>query len=135
MSVLPAPEDPRWLIKTVTSRWQRTLPAAVLMSTTFVTNGLTPVIVGQAIDDAIAHGDFSRLWVWVGVLAVTFLVNIAAGFFGRRLLIAATLLVGHDLRMAVSDRIMHRGELVASAGRLESCCRLLPRIPSAWRTR
>lgn len=107
MSVLPAPEDPRWLIKTVTSRWQRTLPAAILMSTTFVTNGLTPVIVGQAIDDAIARGDFSRLWVWIGVLAVTFLVNIAAGFFGRRLLIAATLLVGHDLRMAVSDRIMH----------------------------
>ncbi|WP_306577876.1 hypothetical protein [Corynebacterium cystitidis] len=92
MSVLP--EDPRWLIKTVTSRWQRTLPAAVLMSITFVTNGLTPVIVGHAIDGFIASDSLSRLWFWIGVVAATFLVNIVAGFFGRRLLIAATLLIG-----------------------------------------
>ncbi|SER52252.1 ABC transporter transmembrane domain-containing protein [Corynebacterium cystitidis] len=120
MSVLP--EDPRWLIKTVTSRWQRTLPAAVLMSITFVTNGLTPVIVGHAIDGSIASDSLSRLWFWIGVLAATFLVNIVAGFFGRRLLIVATLLIGHDLRMAVSDRIMHPRGI---AGRLRTAGELL----------
>ncbi|MHA2788925.1 ABC transporter transmembrane domain-containing protein [Corynebacterium sp. S7] len=107
MSNLPAPDDPRWLIKTVTSRWRSTVPAAILMATAFVCNGLTPVIVGRAIDDAIASGALDRLIMWIGVLVATYVVNIIVAFYGRRLLISATLWVGHDLRMAVTDRVMH----------------------------
>ena len=72
MATLPSPADPHWLIKTVTSRWPRTAPAAVLMSAAFIANGLTPVLVGRAIDDAIATGNPRRLALWVGALLATF---------------------------------------------------------------
>ncbi|WIM68796.1 ABC transporter ATP-binding protein [Corynebacterium breve] len=107
MSTLPTHDDPRWLIKTVTSQWQRSVPAAILMALTFVTNGIAPVIVGQAIDDAIAPSEAQRLVRWIVILAAVFAANIIFGYYGRRLLISATLLVGHDLRMTVTDRIMH----------------------------
>lgn len=107
MSALPSPDDPRWLIKTVTSRWRKSVPAAILMALSFVCNGLTPVIVGQAIDGAIAPGDPNRLVLWIGILLATFLINMVMAFFARRMLISATLWVGHDLRMAVTDRVMH----------------------------
>ncbi|AGF72408.1 ABC transporter transmembrane domain-containing protein [Corynebacterium halotolerans] len=105
VSRLPAPDSSNWLLKTVFSQWRRTVPSATLMSLVFLCNGLTPVIIGQAIDDAIAHSDLLRLAGWVGVLAGVFAVNAVAGWFGRRLLIRSNLTVGHHLRMAVTDRI------------------------------
>src|SRR5699024_2064612 len=77
------------------------------MSLTFVCNGLTPVVVGQAIDRAIAVGSISTLWLWVVILLGIFLVNAAAGWFGRALFQRAGLEIGHELRMAVTDRISH----------------------------
>lgn len=107
MSRLPAATDQRWLIKTVLSRWRATHPAAVLMTVGFLCNGLTPVILGLAIDTAIAPQDWRRLLLWIGVFVLIFAVNIVATFFGRRLMIRAILEVGHDVRMEVTDRIQH----------------------------
>lgn len=89
------------------SRWRWTVPSALLMAVSFLTNGLSPVIIGQAIDDAIAESDPRRLGMWIGVLAGTFLVGIVASWFGRRLLNRSMLVIGHDLRMEVTDRIQH----------------------------
>lgn len=105
MTTLPAPNDPRWLLKTVLSRKNWTIPAGILMAVTFVANGLTPVIVGRAIDSAIATSNLRSLWLWVAVLAVVFAVNAAAGWFARSLFQRAQLQIAHDVRMAVTDRI------------------------------
>ena len=105
MSSLPAPDDKRWLIKTVLLRKRRTMPAAVLMSLGFVTNGLTPVLVGRAIDDAIARGSLGHLGLWLMALAASFLINGLANWWARNLFSLAMLEVGHVLRMAVTDRI------------------------------
>lgn len=105
MATLPAPDDPRWLIKTVFSRRSWTIPAAILMSVSFVCNGMTPVIVGHAVDGAIARGAVGTLLEWLAVLIVVFAINALASWFGRGLFSRAMLVIGHDLRMEVTDRI------------------------------
>ncbi|MFS0144868.1 ABC transporter transmembrane domain-containing protein [Corynebacterium striatum] len=105
MSNLPAPKDPRWLLKTVFSRREKTIPAAILMSISFVCNGMTPVIVGRAIDGAIAIHSFDALLRWLGILVAIFALNAVAAWFARGMFSRAMLEVGHDLRMAVTDRI------------------------------
>ena len=102
---LPAADDPRWLPKTVLSRWRWTVPAGLFMAVSFLSNGLSPVIIGRAIDGAIAEVDLTRLLQWIGVLAGVFLVGMVASWFGRRLLNRSILVIGHDLRMEVTDRI------------------------------
>ena len=54
-SKLPAPTDRRWLIKTAISQRPWSFLSAALMSVVFVCNGLTPVILGRAVDAAVAH--------------------------------------------------------------------------------
>ncbi|HHU68639.1 ABC transporter ATP-binding protein [Corynebacterium sp.] len=105
MTRLPAADDPRWLPKTVLSRWQWTVPAGIFMAVTFLSSGLSPVIIGRAIDEAVAELDFRRLLMWIGVLAGVFATGMVASWFGRRLLNRSMLVIGHDLRMAVTDRI------------------------------
>lgn len=107
MSTLPAPTDPRWLLKTVFSQYRLSAPASILMALSFLSNGLTPVIVGRAIDDAIAQGSVRSLGFWIGVLAAVFLFNIVVAWFGRGMFNRAMLEIGHDLRMEVTDRIQH----------------------------
>jgi len=107
MTRLPAADDPRWLPKTVLSRWRWTVPAGVLMAVSFLSNGLSPVIIGRAIDEAVADLDLRRLLTWIGVLAGTFAAGMVASWFGRRLLNRSILVIGHDLRMEVTDRIQH----------------------------
>ena len=106
MSTLPAPSDPRWLLKTVFSRPRLTLPAAMCMSVSFLLNGSTPVIVGHALDEAVAQGSPRRLWFWVSVLVAAFGLNAIAAWWGRGLNSRGMLEVGHDVRMAIADRIL-----------------------------
>ena len=68
MARLPAADDPRWLPKTVLSRWRWTVPAGIFMAVSFLSNGLSPVIIGRAIDD------LDRVFWWIGVLAGTFIL-------------------------------------------------------------
>lgn len=123
---LPHPDDPRWLIKTVTSQRPWSIFSALLIAFTFLCNGLVPVVVGRMIDDAIAPGDSDRLLFWGAVLVGVFALNASAGWVGRYLLIRSTMRVGHALRTAVTDRIQHprgmagkkrsAGELLSIAG-------------------
>lgn len=69
------------------------------MAISFLSNGLSPVIIGRAIDD------LDRVFWWIGVLAGTFIMGMVASWFGRRLLNRSILVIGHDLRMEVTDRI------------------------------
>lgn len=69
------------------------------MAIVFVCNATTPILIGRAIDN------LDRVWLWIALLAALFLINGLCGWFGRWLLNRSALLVGHDLRMAVTDRI------------------------------
>lgn len=72
----------------------------------FVANGTTPVIAGAAIDNAIARGDGHALAGYVGLLAVTMAVSATAAWFNRSFVARTQLLVGHELRMAVTARAL-----------------------------
>src|SRR5699024_639925 len=105
VATLPQSSDPRWLISTLFSRKERTIPAAILMSITFICNGLSPVIVGQAIARTTATGSLFTLWLWLVILLSVFCINAAGGCFVCSLFQRAALEIGHELRMTGTDRI------------------------------
>src|SRR5699024_2974069 len=79
--------------------------ASAGMAVSFLCNGLTPVIVGRAVDDAVATSSLDRLGWWLLVLAGVFVLAIAANWTARFMLIRSQQLVSHDLRTMVTDRI------------------------------
>lgn len=76
------------------------------MAISFVLNGTTPVIVGHAIDEAVVEGSIGRLWWWLALLVLAFAVNAITGWCGRGLNARSMLVIGHDVRMAITDRIL-----------------------------
>lgn len=106
VSTLPRPDDPRWLWKTLNSRARFSVPAALGITTMMVTNASAPVIVGRAIDTAIATQDLTSLTRYIALLAIVMAIGAIGGWFGRSWLSKAVLTVGHDLRMAVTARIL-----------------------------
>lgn len=104
-SRLPAPDDPRWLLKVAFSQRPRQFLASGGMLLGFICNATTSVVVGRAIDDAVATGNVAHLVTWVGVLALLFLLNGVSVWLGRRYLEMILQQVSHDLRTAVTDRI------------------------------
>lgn len=110
----------------IVSRPWMTLGAAVLAVAHQIGEVLVPVIVGQAIDGPLAHGDIWGTLLTVMVLGVAFLILSMAYRFGARLGHSATSFVQHELRMIVTDRLTSRegiggrrrsaGELLTVAG-------------------
>ncbi|KQB85651.1 ABC transporter transmembrane domain-containing protein [Corynebacterium oculi] len=90
-----------FLLRTILSR--DSLLAGVLVSVAFVCNGLTPVVVGHAIDRAIAER--GSIFPWLGALAALFTLNALCGAAGRWLGIRAVQRKDHELRMEVTRRI------------------------------
>ncbi|AKK11046.1 ABC transporter transmembrane domain-containing protein [Corynebacterium uterequi] len=107
MPGLPEPTDSRWLLKTVLSRPRLTVPAAACIAIGFVCNGLIPVLVGRAIDRGIATGDARVVLGYGAAIGLTYLTNVSLTWFGRTWTQKAILTAGHDIRMAVTDRIHH----------------------------
>ena len=104
-SHLPAPDDPRWLLKVAFSQRPRQFLASGGMLLGFICNATTSVVVGRAIDDAVATGNGAHLSRWLGVLALLFLLNSVSVWLGRRFLEMILQQVSHDVRTAVTDRI------------------------------
>ena len=104
-SKLPQPDDKRWLIKTVFSQRPWSVFASICMALGFLCQGVIPVLVGKAIDQAIGGNDISRLWFWVAILTAVFAFNWCTQWFARFYAARSEMLIGHDLRMAVTDRI------------------------------
>lgn len=84
-----------------------TIPSAIFASGHQVFEALVPVIMGAAIDDAIARTDAPRLVLWCIVLVLNFLALDMCSRFGRRFGVNGQLRVEHQLRMAVTDRLTH----------------------------
>lgn len=114
-AALPGPGGRRSLIPPVDARWwtlkvalsQRpwSFLASAGMAVAFVCNGVTPVVVGRAVDDAISTASLSSLGFWIAMLACVFLVAIIANWTARFMLVRSQQLVSHDLRTLVTDRI------------------------------
>lgn len=84
-----------------------TVPAAVLFVACQIGESLVPVVMGAAIDRALATGDWTQLILWLGVLTLVF-VMIATGFrFSQQLTAVAKERVQHRLRSTLSVRVLH----------------------------
>ena len=104
-SKMPAPDAKAWTLKVALSQRPWSFVASIAMAASFVCNGLTPVVVGRAVDEAIATPSLSRLGFWIIVLAGLYLVAAAVSWIARYMLVRSQQLVGHDLRTMVTDRI------------------------------
>jgi putative ABC transport system ATP-binding protein len=84
---------------------------------------LVPVVIGVVIDRAVAGSSPLTLLEWLGVLALVFLVLSTSYRFGARAAERASERAAHDIRVAISRRVLHsRGgtETGALAGELAS---------------
>nr|WP_082353408.1 ABC transporter ATP-binding protein [Corynebacterium deserti] len=102
---MPALDAKMWTLKVALSQRPWSFVASIGLAASFICNGLTPVIVGRAIDEAIATRSVERLWFWIGMLALLFLTAMTVNWIARYMLVRSQQLVSHDLRMMVTDRI------------------------------
>lgn len=104
-SLIPPVDARWWTLKVALSQRPWSFIASGAMAVAFVCNGVTPVVVGRAVDDAVTTSSPGRLGLWIGVLACVFLVAIIANWTARFMLVRSQQLVSHDLRTQVTDRI------------------------------
>jgi len=102
---MPAPDAKAWTLKVALSQRPWSFVASFAMAASFLCNGLTPVVVGHAVDEAIATSALDRLWFWIVVLAGLYLAAIGVSWVARFMLVRSQQLVSHDLRTMVTDRI------------------------------
>lgn len=102
---LPEPHDPHWLAKVAFAPRPWNIIAGLCIMVGFILNASVPIVVGRAIDQAVATGQLSRLWMWIAVLAAMFLANAVVSFAGRYLFQRCMLELAHHLRTITTDRI------------------------------
>ncbi|MBN9618782.1 MAG: hypothetical protein J0H43_03505 [Actinobacteria bacterium] len=92
--------QPREFLRQVVRTHRRDLLRASLLYTGHqVGEALVPVVVGAVIGQAIAHGGWSRIALWLGVLAVDFLALSMCYRFGARASMRAKQGTAHVARM------------------------------------
>lgn len=97
----------RFLWGVMLSAKRFTVPAALLGIGWQVGEALVPVVMGTAIDRALATGDAEQLVVWLVVLAGVFLLLSLAFRFAAQLTARATEAVQHRLRVTLSRAVLH----------------------------
>ncbi|WP_448851084.1 ABC transporter transmembrane domain-containing protein [Corynebacterium sp. 335C] len=98
----------RYQVRVMFSRPKLTIPAMFLMIGHQVTEALVPVVAGRTVDEAVATGNSTALWTWIGILALLFLALDLVARFGGRIGVIAASGVEHTLRMQLTDRIIDR---------------------------
>lgn len=104
-SLIPPVDARWWTLRVALSQRPWSFVASAGMAIAFLCNGLTPLVVGRAVDEAIATSSLDRLVVWIAVLAGVIAVSIAANWTARLMLIRSQQVVSHDLRTLVTNRI------------------------------
>lgn len=97
----------RFLLGVIFSVKRFTVPAALLAVLWQVGEALVPVVMGVAIDRALATGDAAQLGWWLVVLAGVFLMLSLAFRFAAQLAERATEAVQHRLRATLSRAVLH----------------------------
>ncbi|WP_295643898.1 ABC transporter ATP-binding protein [uncultured Corynebacterium sp.] len=105
ISRLPEPHDSHWLLKVALAPRPWNLIAGLCIMVAFILNASVPIVVGRAVDEAVATGQLGTLWFWIAVLAGMFIVNASVSFAGRYLFQRSMLELAHYLRTLVTDRI------------------------------
>ena len=120
-SKMPALDAKMWTLKVALGQRPWSFIASIGMAISFICNGLTPVVVGRAVDEAIANSDLMKLGWWIAILAGLFVLAIAVNWIARYMMVRSQQLLSHDLRTMVTDRIQDPRGL---AGRERTAVRL-----------
>ncbi len=106
---IDARTTPRRLVARVVASVPRyAVPAAALSVVHQVGEALVPVLMGLAIDRAIATGDPAQLALWLAALAADFAVLSFSYRFGSRIGQIGLSIAEHRLRRRVVDRLLAR---------------------------
>ncbi len=103
----PAPYAVGSVVRLAFRRSRRgALATALLVSVHQVCEATTPVIVGLALDDAIAEGSVAGTWRWVALLAGVYVVLSACGNGAGPVGIRAASRAEHDVRQRIVTRVL-----------------------------
>ncbi|MQA78519.1 MAG: ATP-binding cassette domain-containing protein [Streptosporangiales bacterium] len=91
----------------MTGQARLAVPGTLLIMAHQALESLVPVVIGLVIDRAVASGATGALAGWIGVLAVLFLALSLAFRFGARLGTRAVERTAHELRLALTRRVLH----------------------------
>lgn len=116
IAVRPGVGPNRFLLGVLFSAKRYTFPAVLLGVLWQAGGALTPVVMGAAIDEALAVGDGRRLLLWIGVLAAVFLVISLSFRFMAQLSDLATEVISHRFRITLSRRLLHPSGTAPDAG-------------------
>ncbi|MEV7142380.1 ABC transporter ATP-binding protein [Streptomyces tauricus] len=83
------------------------VPAALAATVWQVGEAAVPVVMGLAIDRALATGNAGQLVLWLGVLVATYVGLTAAAKFATQLTAYAVQLLQHRLRSTLSSGVLH----------------------------
>lgn len=105
ISQLPPPSAKHWLVRTVFSQRPWSLIGSVGMAISFLCNGIMPVLIGLAIDRGVAESDLNAVLRYGLALVAVGIVGLVAQYTGMFFAMRSELLIAHDLRMALTNRI------------------------------
>ncbi|MFD4128820.1 ABC transporter transmembrane domain-containing protein [Streptomyces globisporus] len=97
----------RFLLRAIFSVKRVTVPAMLLAVVWQVGESAVPVVMGVAIDRALATGDAAQLLLWLGVLTALYIALTVAAKLANRLTSYAVQLLQHRLRSTLSTAVLH----------------------------
>lgn len=110
----------RFLVRVILSVKRITVPAALAAGVWQVGEAAVPVVMGLAIDRALATGDTGQLVLWLGVLVALYVVLTAAAKLATQLTAYAIQLLQHRIRSTLSTGVLHPAGGHAPDGRVVS---------------
>ncbi len=116
LDVRPYETAPGFLLRVILSVRRVSVPAMLLAIVWQVGEAAVPVIMGLAIDRALATGDPGRLALWLGVLIGVYIALTSAAKLSLRLTAYAVQLVQHRLRHTLSAGVLHGGTRAPDGG-------------------
>ncbi|MEV6172497.1 ABC transporter ATP-binding protein [Streptomyces sp. NPDC051954] len=97
----------RFLLRVILSVRRVSVPAALAAIVWQVGEAAVPVVMGLAIDRALATGNAGQLVLWLGALVALYIVLTVAAKFAVQLTAYAIQLVQHRLRSTLSTGVLH----------------------------
>ncbi|WBQ08461.1 ABC transporter ATP-binding protein [Kribbella sp. CA-293567] len=97
----------RFLMHVILSARRITVPAALAATVWQVGEAAVPVVMGVAIDRALATGDVGQLVLWIGALVSLYVGLTVAAKFATQLTAYAVQLLQHRLRSTLSIGVLH----------------------------
>ncbi|MCX5414092.1 ABC transporter ATP-binding protein [Streptomyces sp. NBC_00059] len=103
----PGTTPGRFLLRVIFSVRRVSVPAMLLAIVWQVGESAVPVVMGLAIDRAVATGDGGQLALWLGVLAALYIALTSAARLSLRLTAHAVQVLQHRLRATLSTGVLH----------------------------